>query len=95
MASTFDDDWLDGLSDFNGDFDPVMVGLVIMFWPMLAVILPIIGYFILGILWVFYCIVYAPNEMGFGGYASEQRDGNVKMFSTTLPTGCQIGRAHV
>lgn len=38
---TFDDDWLDGLSDFNGDFDPVMVGLVIMFWPMLAVILPI------------------------------------------------------
>ena len=32
MHVVFDDDWLDGLSDFNGDFDPVMVGLVIMFW---------------------------------------------------------------
>jgi len=41
---------------------------------MLIAFLSIIGYFILGILWVFYCIVYAPKDVALAFYDNVYRD---------------------
>lgn len=40
----FSKEWTEGLCDCNGDFDPVLVGLVIMFWPVLAIVLPVVAF---------------------------------------------------
>ena len=39
----FSEEWTYGLCDYGGDFDPVLVGLVIMFWPVLAIVLPVVA----------------------------------------------------
>lgn len=40
----FSEEWTKGLCDYCGDFDPVLVGLVIMFWPVLSIILPVVAF---------------------------------------------------
>ena len=37
----FSEEWTNGLCEYSGDFDPMLVGLVIMLWPILALVLPV------------------------------------------------------
>ena len=40
----FSEEWTDELCDCRGNFDPVLVGLVIIFWLTLAIVLPVVAF---------------------------------------------------
>lgn len=40
----FSEEWTRGLCDYEDDFDPVLVGLVILMWPVLSIVLPIVAF---------------------------------------------------
>ena len=40
----FSKEWTEEMCDYKGDFDPALVGLVIVFWPVLAIILPVVAF---------------------------------------------------
>ena len=40
----FSKEWTEEMYVYKGDFDPVLVGLVIIFWPILAIVLPVVAF---------------------------------------------------